>query len=148
MTSMERQREGQADALHMAALLPANADQPIMRYDGNAPLRIAVADCTSVHGLDDTWDTAGVYLLLDHPKGSTNASSGIPCPSSRTRSRWSRTSPRSACAASNPGCRHRSCNARKVAGFFSMSTNRTFLSSANGRRDSTATAGEPGVSSS
>lgn len=53
------------DALPVTALLASEPSVPVVVFDGNAALRMAVVDRRSVAGLDESWDTPGVYLLLD-----------------------------------------------------------------------------------
>ncbi len=52
-------------ALPVTALLAAEAAQPVVIFDGNAALRMAIVDRASVRGLGDSWDAPGVYRLLD-----------------------------------------------------------------------------------
>ena len=53
------------DALPVTALLASEPGVPVVVFDSNAALRMAVVDRQSVFGLDESWDTPGVYLLLD-----------------------------------------------------------------------------------
>lgn len=53
------------DALPVTALLASEPGVPVVVFDGNAALRMAVVDRRSAGGLDESWDTPGVYLLLD-----------------------------------------------------------------------------------
>jgi hypothetical protein len=53
------------DALPVTALLAPEPGVPVVVFDSNAALRMAVVDRQSVHGLDESWDAPGVYLLLD-----------------------------------------------------------------------------------
>jgi hypothetical protein len=53
------------DALPVTALLASEPGVPVVVFDSNAALRMAVVDRQSVHGLDESWDAPGVYLLLD-----------------------------------------------------------------------------------
>jgi hypothetical protein len=53
------------DALPVTALLASEPGVPVVVFDSNAALRMAVVDRQSVDGLDDSWDAPGVYLLLD-----------------------------------------------------------------------------------
>ena len=53
------------DALPVTALLASEPGVPVVVFDSNAALRMAVVDRQSVHGLDESWDVPGVYLLLD-----------------------------------------------------------------------------------
>lgn len=53
------------DALPVTALIAASAEQPIIIFDGNAALCMAVVDRMSAGQLDESWECAGVYLLLD-----------------------------------------------------------------------------------
>lgn len=52
------------DALPVTALA-SDPGVPVVMFDGNAALRMAVVDRRSISGLDESWDTSGVYLLLD-----------------------------------------------------------------------------------
>ncbi len=60
------------DVLPVTALLASEPGQPVIVFDGNAALRMAIVDRGSVLALDDVWDAPGVYLLLDPvaPDGS------------------------------------------------------------------------------
>lgn len=49
----------------VTALLASEPGAPVVVFDSNAALRMAVVDRQSVSGLDDVWDAPGVYLLLD-----------------------------------------------------------------------------------
>ena len=53
------------EVLPVTALLASESGVPVVVFDGNAALRMAVVDRASVAGLDESWDAPGVYLLLD-----------------------------------------------------------------------------------
>jgi Restriction Enzyme Adenine Methylase Associated len=52
------------DALPITALIPEAVGRPIIVYDPQAALRLAIVDHDFVGLLDDTWDVPGVYCLL------------------------------------------------------------------------------------
>lgn len=52
------------DALPITALIPETVGRPIIVYDPQAALRLAIVDHDFVGLLDDTWDVPGVYCLL------------------------------------------------------------------------------------
>ena len=54
-----------ADALTVTALLASEPDAPVIVYDSNAALKIAIVDRRSLGLLDEEWEASGVYLLLD-----------------------------------------------------------------------------------
>lgn len=53
------------DALPVTVLLATEPGQPVTVLDGNAALRMAVADRESIGALGEEWDRPGVYVLLD-----------------------------------------------------------------------------------
>jgi hypothetical protein len=52
------------DALPITALVPDAPGEPIVIYEPQAALRIAIAERDFVGVLDNTWEIAGVYCLL------------------------------------------------------------------------------------
>jgi hypothetical protein len=56
---------GEVDALPVTALLATEPQMPVVVFDNNAALRMAVVDRVSLPGLDGSWDATGVYVLLD-----------------------------------------------------------------------------------
>lgn len=52
-------------ALTVTMLLPPEPGVPVVVFDGNAALRMAIVDRQSVGALDESWEAPGVYLLLD-----------------------------------------------------------------------------------
>lgn len=52
------------DALPITVLVPESPRRPIVIYDSQAALRLAVVERQGVAHLDDSWDGAGVYFLL------------------------------------------------------------------------------------
>jgi hypothetical protein len=55
------------DALPLTVLVPASGRAPIVMYDPQGALRLAVVERGGVSALDDSWDSAGVYVLLWPP---------------------------------------------------------------------------------
>ncbi|MFP5309105.1 MAG: hypothetical protein ACLGIR_05945 [Actinomycetes bacterium] len=53
------------DAMPVTVLLASEPAAPVTVLDGNAALRMAIVDRTSLSALGEEWDAAGVYLLLD-----------------------------------------------------------------------------------
>ena len=54
----------QVEALPITALIPESATSPIILYDPQAALRMALVERDCVSSLDDSWDASGVYVLL------------------------------------------------------------------------------------
>jgi hypothetical protein len=52
------------DALPITILVPESIRRPMVAYDSQAALRIAIVERDYVGFLDDAWDTAGIYFLL------------------------------------------------------------------------------------
>jgi Restriction Enzyme Adenine Methylase Associated len=52
------------DAFPITALIPEGVGRPIVVYEPQAALRLAIVDRDFVNLLDDTWDVPGVYCLL------------------------------------------------------------------------------------
>lgn len=61
--------------LTVTVLLPPEPGVPVVVFDGNAALRMAIVDRQSVGALDESWEASGVYLLLDpvEPDGAYRA---------------------------------------------------------------------------
>ena len=57
--------EDDVNALPVTALLATAPGFPVTLLDGNAALRMAVVDRTSMSALGEQWDKPGIYLLLD-----------------------------------------------------------------------------------
>jgi hypothetical protein len=55
----------ETDALPVTALLAPEPGRPVIIFDSNAALRMAIIDRGVLRALDDSWDVPGVYLLLD-----------------------------------------------------------------------------------
>ena len=55
------------DDLPLTVLVPASARRPIVMYDPQGALRLAVVEQDRASALDDSWDSAGVYVLLWPP---------------------------------------------------------------------------------
>jgi len=55
------------DDLPLTVLVPASARRPIVMYDPQGALRLAVVEQDCASALDDSWDSAGVYVLLWPP---------------------------------------------------------------------------------
>lgn len=55
---------GPIDALPLTVLVPESGRRPIVVYDSQAALRLAIVEREAVSFLDEAWDSAGVYLLL------------------------------------------------------------------------------------
>src|SRR5664280_1396157 len=55
------------DDLPLTVLVPASAPRPIVMYDPQGALRLAVVEHDSASALGDSWDSAGVYVLLWPP---------------------------------------------------------------------------------
>lgn len=53
------------DHLPITALLPDSTASPVLLFDGQSALRMAVVERDWINGLDTDWDTPGVYVLLD-----------------------------------------------------------------------------------
>lgn len=53
------------DALPVTVLLATEPGTPVTVLDGNAALRMAIVDRSSIGALDEEWDQSGIYLLLD-----------------------------------------------------------------------------------
>ena len=53
------------DTLTMTALVPDNATAPIVVFDDNAALKLAIVERSGARRLDAEWDAAGLYLLID-----------------------------------------------------------------------------------
>ncbi len=58
---------GSIDDLPFTVLVPASTGRPIVLYDPRGALRLAVVEQGSTASLDDSWDSAGVYILLWPP---------------------------------------------------------------------------------
>ena len=52
------------DDLPLTVLVPASARRPIVMYDPQGALRLGVVEQGCTSALDDSWDSAGVYVLL------------------------------------------------------------------------------------
>jgi hypothetical protein len=52
------------DALPLTVLIPESPRRPIVAYDSQAALRVAIVEHDFVANLDETWDSPGVYFLL------------------------------------------------------------------------------------
>lgn len=52
------------DLLPITALIPEAVGRPIIVYDNQAALRLAIVDHDFVSLLDDAWDVPGIYCLL------------------------------------------------------------------------------------
>jgi Restriction Enzyme Adenine Methylase Associated len=55
------------DDLPLTVLIPASARRPIVMYDPQGALRLAVVEQDCAFALDDSWDSPGVYVLLWPP---------------------------------------------------------------------------------
>lgn len=55
------------DDLPLTVLVPAAARRPIVMYEPGGALRLAVVEQGGASALDDSWDSAGVYVLLWPP---------------------------------------------------------------------------------
>lgn len=53
-----------ADALPVTALVPDRPGEPIVIYEPQAALRIAIVERDFVGLLDTSWDVPGIYCLL------------------------------------------------------------------------------------
>ena len=53
------------DSLTVTALVPENVASPIMVFDDNAALKAAIVERGTVRHLDDDWNAAGLYILVD-----------------------------------------------------------------------------------
>lgn len=56
---------GMDDALPVTALLATEPQTPVVVFDNNAALRMAVVERLSLAGLDESWDAPGVYILIN-----------------------------------------------------------------------------------
>jgi len=52
------------DALPVTALVPDHPGEPIVIYEPQAALRIAIVERDFVGHLDNSWDVPGIYCLL------------------------------------------------------------------------------------
>ena len=52
------------DALPLTVLIPESPRRPIVAYDSQAALRVAIVERDFVSNLDETWDCPGIYFLL------------------------------------------------------------------------------------
>ena len=55
------------DELPLTVLVPGSARRPIVIYDPQGALRLAVVEQDCATALDESWDSAGVYVLLWPP---------------------------------------------------------------------------------
>lgn len=55
---------GTSDGLPITVLVPESPRRPIVVYDSQAALRLAIVDRDSVVFLDEAWDSPGIYFLL------------------------------------------------------------------------------------
>jgi hypothetical protein len=55
------------DDLPLTVLVPGSGRRPIVIYDPQGALRLAVVEQDGTSALDDSWDSAGVYVLLWPP---------------------------------------------------------------------------------
>lgn len=80
---------GNGDQLPFTVLLPDSLQSVTLLYDTTSALVFALCDRVSVAGLDDSWDVAGTYLLLDRhgPDGSWGCYVGKAPSGMRTRVR-------------------------------------------------------------
>jgi len=56
-----------SDDFPLTVLVPASLRRPIVMYDPQGALRLAVVEQDCAFALDDSWDSAGVYVLLWPP---------------------------------------------------------------------------------
>lgn len=65
MSTLPVPRGATGDQLPFTVLLPEDPTSPTLLYDTTSALAFALVDRASLTGLDDEWEEAGVYLLLD-----------------------------------------------------------------------------------